>query len=297
MSAHRLARSPSWRDLARPRLSRGAVRRARLESVALIPLVAGVLAFYRARNDLLGPAWDTPVRVVTAVALVALGWQFARGIGRSFAPNLYSRVDTATAGTIDFVIRLLTLAITAVVALRIAGLGLRTLALSGAVTAVVGGLAAQQTLGNLIAGTVLVSARTFRVGERVRLIGGPLAGAVEGVVASLGVIYTTLLRGADRVMVPNSVVLTVAVVPLREPDGIDLRVRLARGVTLRRLQRELQSSLRTPSRGVPDISLEEVDRDGVVVRIVAVPRRAADGPQLAAEVLEAVARLSPSAPA
>jgi small-conductance mechanosensitive channel len=39
----------------------------------------------------------------------------------------------------------------------------------GAGTAVVIGLAGQQTLGNVIAGTVLINARTFRVGERVRL--------------------------------------------------------------------------------------------------------------------------------
>ena len=45
-------------------------------------------------------------------------------------------------------------------------------------TAVVAGLAAQQTLANVIAGTVLLSARPFRVGERVRLQGGGLAGSV-----------------------------------------------------------------------------------------------------------------------
>ena len=38
------------------------------------------------------------------------------------------------------------------------------------------GLAAQQTLGNLIAGMVLLSARPFRVGERVRLQAGGIAG-------------------------------------------------------------------------------------------------------------------------
>ena len=62
-------------------------------------------------------------------------------------------------------------------------------------TAVVFGLAAQQTLGNLIAGMVLLSARPFRVGERVRLQAGAVGGSVEGIVSSLGLLYTTL-RGA-----------------------------------------------------------------------------------------------------
>lgn len=38
--------------------------------------------------------------------------------------------------------------------------------------AVVVGLAAQQTLGDLIAGMVLIAARPFRVGDRVRLQAG-----------------------------------------------------------------------------------------------------------------------------
>ncbi len=78
-----------------------------------------------------------------------------------------------------------------------AGIEAKTLALGGAFTAVILGLAAQQTLGNLFAGTVLLSARPFRVGERVRLQGGPLAGQVEGIVSSLGLLYTTFATGED----------------------------------------------------------------------------------------------------
>jgi hypothetical protein len=42
-------------------------------------------------------------------------------------------------------------------------------------------------------------------------------------------------------------------------------------------------------RDVPRILLEELDGDDVVVRIQATPERASDGPQLATEVLNAVA--------
>ena len=59
-----------------------------------------------------------------------------------------------------------------------------SLAVGGAFTAVVFGLAAQQTLGNLIAGMVLLSARPFRVGELVRLQAGPLAGRTEGALSA-----------------------------------------------------------------------------------------------------------------
>jgi hypothetical protein len=96
-----------------------------------------------------------------------------------------------------------------------AGLEPRTLAVSGAIVAVVFGLAAQQTLGNLIAGVVLISVRPFRVGDRVRLQSGGLAGEIEGVVSTLGLLYTTFARGEDSIIVPNNIVLASAVVPLR----------------------------------------------------------------------------------
>ncbi len=112
-----------------------------------------------------------------------------------------------------------------ILALRIAGVNAGALAVGGAFTAVVLGLAAQQRLGGIFAGIVLQSTRPFRVGERVRLVGGALAGSLEGTVTSLGLFYTTLTQGADRLLVPNSVLMQLVVVPLREPDKVDVRAR------------------------------------------------------------------------
>ena len=284
------ARVAGWRELGLPRhLSRRAVKRARIQSLVLLPLLVGVLVVYSYRDQLFGHDWDTAVRFVTAGALISLGWQFARDVGRAFGPTFLRRMEPATAGTVGFLIRLVTLAVILVVALRIAGLRPRTLELGGAVTAVIFGLAAQQTLGNLFAGTVLLSARPFRVGDRVRLQAGPLAGTIEGVVSALGLLYTILSRGEDAILVPNSVVLSSAVVPLREPTGVDLRARLRPGVTPTDVEELLRERITTPMRGPPRITLEELDGDEVVVRIAATPLNPADGPGLAAEVLQTVA--------
>src|SRR3954469_17785740 len=288
--------SHSWRDVGLAReLSRRAVKRARIQSLVLLPMLVAVLVLYGYREKIFGHAYDTPVRIVTFLALISLGWQFARDAGRALAPTLFRRMDPGTAGTVGFLLRLLTMVVAVLIALRIAGvgpgsagLGPRPLALGGAFTAVVVGLAAQQTLGNLFAGMVLLSARPFRVGERVRLQGGGLAGTVEGVVSSLGLLYTTLASGDDSIMVPNSVVLNVAIVPLREPEGIDLRARLRPGLTPLDVQEMLQSEIETPMRESPRISLEELDGDQVVVRIFATPERPSDGPKLASEVLDVV---------
>jgi small-conductance mechanosensitive channel len=137
---------------------------------------------------------------------------------------------------------------------------------------------------------VLLSARPFRVGDRVRLQGGPLAGQLEGTVSSLGLLYTTFAKGEDSIMVPNSVVLNSAVIPLREPEAVNLRARLRPGMTPSDLQELLESSLRTPLRDPPRITLEELDGEEVVVRIAATPRIAAEGRQLASELLGIVSR-------
>ena len=282
-------RSHSWREVGLARqLSRRAVKRARIQSIVLLPVLAGLYLAFVHRRALFGGAYDVPVRIGVVIGLIMVGWQFARDVGRSVGPSLFRRLDPGTAGTIGFLIRLFAMLVTIVVALRVAGLVPRTLALGGAFTAVIVGLAAQQTLANLIAGLVLLSARPFRVGDRVRMQAGGLAGSTEGVVSSLGLLYTTLAHGEDAIMVPNSVVLSSAVIPLREPSGVDLRARLRPGVTPLDVQSLLNATIATPVRESPRIILEEIDGDEVVVRVQATPERAADGPALATEILTAL---------
>jgi small conductance mechanosensitive channel len=269
-------------------------RRARREAIVLVPLVAGIVLLWVYREDLFGT--DVPVRIATAVLLAAVGWRFARDLGRALGPRLLARFDPGTASTVGFVVQLVTLVVVAIVALRLVDLDPRAIALGGAVTAVVLGLAAQNTLGNLIAGTVLLSARPFRIGERVRMQGGSLGAEIEGTVVSLGLIYTTLGRGEERILVPNNSVLGASIVPLRQPSGVDLRARLEPGVKPSDLQRLLAEQVSTPTRDEPQISLEEVYGDYVRVRITAAPVADTDGPRLADEVLAAVAGVAASSP-
>jgi small-conductance mechanosensitive channel len=279
-----------WFDLGAAReLSRRAAKRARVQLLVLTPLLGGLFVLYSYRDRLFPRGWDGAVRILLAAAIIALGWQLARDSGRALRPILTRQLEPATAGTVGFLIRLWTMLLVAVVALRVAGLAEHTLAIGGAVTAVLVGLAAQQTFGNVIAGTMLASAQPFRVGERVRMQGGPLAGTVEGTVSSLGLLYTVLAQGEDAIMIPNAVVMNVAVVPLRQPNAVNVRARLRAGTTPAEVERVLREQIDTPMRGAPRVTLEELDADEVVVRISATPLRPTDGPNLASEVLEATA--------
>jgi small conductance mechanosensitive channel len=267
--------------------ARSRAKRARAEVLLLLPLLVAVLFAYQHRMELFGV--DMPVRIACVVALVILGWALARDVGRAVGPILFKRLDPGTAGTLGFLIRLFTIGLAVLVALRIAGLKPETLAVGGALTAVLFGLAAQQTIGNLIAGTVLLSARPFRVGDRIRLHSGAMAGRIEGTIAGLGLLYTIMRRGEDPIMVPNSVVLASAVEPLREPNKVDLLARFPREVRPSHVQDIVQRGISVPTIDRPHIELEEVDGDEMLVRIEATPRSHEDGPQLADEVLAAVA--------
>jgi small conductance mechanosensitive channel len=284
------SRTEVWRQVGLgEEISPKGANKARGGALILIALIVGVLIGFDHRRQIFGTG-GTPVRAGTVAALVVLGWALARNLGRGLAPALYRRMDPGTAGVVGFLVRLMTIAVMTIVALRVAGLDAGALAVGGAFTAVVFGLAAQQTLGNLFAGLVLLSTRPFRVGERVELRGGALAGKVDGIAGSLGLFYTTLISGADRIMVPNSVILNLAVIPLREPDRVEMRARFDASTTPSEVERQLEDAISVPTRRAPDITLEELDGDDLVLKIAATPLNPQDGAQLAADVLEVARR-------
>lgn len=283
-------RTEEWKQVGlSDELDRRNVHRAQGEIVLFLLLAAGVIFLFSERQTLF-PGYGTPVRIATVAALIVLGWLLARALGQGFGPTLFRRMDPGTAGTVGFVIRLVTIAAVAIIGLRIAGVRAGTLAVGGAFTAVVLGIAAQQPLGNLFAGIVIQGTRPFRVGERVRLLSGLLGGTLEGTVSSLGLFYTTLVDGTERKMVPNSQLLNAAVVPLREAERVELRARFDADVSPSAIQERLAKKITVPTNYPPYISLEEIDRDEVVLRISATPVYSADSGRLAEEILAVTRR-------
>jgi small-conductance mechanosensitive channel len=289
-------RSEAWERVGlNVTVNERAVRRARIEIAVLVPLLIAVLVLYDNRSDILGAKtardYSNWIQWGTVVVLLVVGWALARAIGRAAGPTMFRRMDPGTAGTVGFIIRLITLAITILIALSVAGVNTASLIAGSAFTAVVLGLAAQQTLGNLFAGLVLLTARPFRVGERVRLQAGALGGIHEGIVSSLGLMYTTLARGEDQIMIPNSGVIS-AVVPLREPEPVDVRVRISSGIRPSQVQAILDEQVSTATRSAPNVLLEEIDGDDVVVRVQATPEHADEGARLADEVIQALSSVT-----
>jgi small-conductance mechanosensitive channel len=262
-------------------------RRARRQLLYLVPLLASVVVAYVYRTELFGT--DKPVRLATAGALVIIGWAFARSLGRAFQPYLVRWLEPGAAGVAGFLVRLVALIATVLVSLRIAGLRPGTLAVGGAFTAVIIGLAAQQTFGNMFAGVVLLSARPFQVGDRVRFNGFGMD--VEGTVAAHGLLYVTMTDGADQIMVPNNTALAMSIRPIREPPAVDMRARMPQGVDPEMIRERLDQAVTVRTRRSPHIALEEYDGDEIVVHITATPEQDPEGGRLAREVLQAIAEL------
>ena len=294
-------RSQAWADAGLEfEINRHAVRTASRRLVVEIPvLFAVVIAEAQALDHIRhlanqtskahpdGLTWivgKTPVKIAAVILVLALGWLISRDLSK-VAPALFKRMDPATAGTVEFAIRFISVAATVLGGFAVAGISLQAVAVGGAFTAVVLGLAAQQTLGNVFAGMVLLTARPFRLGERVRLQAGVLAGSIEGIVASLGLLYTTLSRGDERVMIPNTVVLSATIVPVREPESVDVKVTLGPGVRPSHVQAVLDANISTPTRKTPRVLLEEISGASVVVRVQATPERSSDGARLADEII------------
>jgi small-conductance mechanosensitive channel len=80
---------------------------------------------------------------------------------------------------------------------------------------VVLGIAAQQSLGNVFAGLVLMLARPFGVGDHVRVRSGALGGIFDACVREMSLTYVTMSTDDGDLKVPNSAMLAAGVCQLR----------------------------------------------------------------------------------
>ena len=133
------SRTQVWREVGLgSEIDSAAARRSKGGAVLLLALIGGVLFCVTERKTLF-PGSGLEVRIATVILLVLLGWGLPRLLVRGFAPALYRRLEPGTAGTIGFLLRLVTILAMTIVALRIAGLTGSTLAVGGGFTAVVVG--------------------------------------------------------------------------------------------------------------------------------------------------------------
>ena len=126
--------------------------------------------------------------------------------------------DKATAASVRLILTIVGLVVVLLVALTILHIGVSQLLLGGAITGVVLGIAAQQSLGNMFAGIVLLVARPFRAGDHVRVRSGALGGIFDGHVVSMGLTYVVFTTDEGTMLVPNLTLLAAAIVRSPQPQ-------------------------------------------------------------------------------
>src|SRR5262249_15651593 len=93
------------------------------------------------------------------------------------------------AAVVRYTILLLGFVITLVCTLALLRVPIGQFVVGGALTTILIGIAAQQSLGNVFAGLVLLFSRPFLVGDRILVRSGALSGPIEGTVTEIGIVY------------------------------------------------------------------------------------------------------------
>ncbi|HUA30225.1 MAG TPA: mechanosensitive ion channel domain-containing protein [Streptosporangiaceae bacterium] len=149
----------------------------------------------------------------TAVAFCLLAGIGTIGLGNKTREVLERSVGTSHAAVVRFAVLVIGGLSTIVVTLQLLNIAVTQLVVGGALTGVLVGIAAQQSLANVFAGIVLLMARPFRVGDQVGIRSGALSGLLEGTVSEVSITYVTLATANGPIHVPNSQVLAAAVGP------------------------------------------------------------------------------------
>jgi small-conductance mechanosensitive channel len=159
--------------------------------------------------------------IASGCALLAavLGVAASRTAAREVHRVAVARAGEVAATPLRLAVLLGGYLIVAISVCDLVGLQLRQLLVGGAITGIILGLAAQPVLGNLFAGLVLLFARPYVPGQRVRVMSGALNGPLVGVIVSAGLLYTVLETADGPLNIPNSSLLASAVGPsAAEPE-------------------------------------------------------------------------------
>lgn len=222
---------PLWKELRRARSERPPGTpptvppppKARFGIAIFSGLVAvAALALYNAEGGSLTRRASME-KHIWAASMAGVFLVFGSIAVRSVATQIGRLVHVGGGPTAGAAIRLIfTIAgtvVVAVVTIGILGVQATRLLAAAGVTGVIIGLAAQQSLGNVFAGVVLMVARPFSVGQRIRIRSGTLGGIFDAEVHGMGLTYVDLVTEDGPLKIPNLGMLAAGVGPAPEPKA------------------------------------------------------------------------------
>jgi len=160
--------------------------------------------------------WVTLLVLALIAVFVLSGLVATRSLGRELARVVTARGNAEAGNAIRLLGFIAGYTIVGFGVLTLLHVNLANLLVGGAITGVVVGIAAQQTLGNFFAGLVLLFARPYVPGQRVRITSGAMGGPFQGVITGSGLMYTTIDTHDGLISMPNSGLLAAAIGPAPE---------------------------------------------------------------------------------
>ncbi len=198
--------------------------------IALVLAIAVIVAVQIWGHPLLGKNPQTDAldhrtgQIITyggAVLVLVLGLIAIFELTGKTRDRLQPVIGSAHAGVLRYALLLIGVFLLLLLTFDLANIPVAQLLVGGAVTGVLLGIAAQQSLANLFAGLVLLFARPFRVGEQVRFRSGALGGVIEGAVTDISLTYVRVASAEGVLLLPNSQVLAAVIgsVPASRRDS------------------------------------------------------------------------------
>jgi len=163
------------------------------------------------------PRVEPRVVIWTATAVfVVAGIATTRRLARWLGHVVGSRTPATTGRVLRLIASIAGYVIVLFGTLGLVSVPIDHLLVGGVLTGVVLGIAAQQVLGNVFAGAVLLLAHPFGIGDHIRVRSGALGGELNGVVRGMNLTYVTLRTDDGVLNIPNSGMLAAAVGPWKK---------------------------------------------------------------------------------
>lgn len=210
---------------ARPHLIRAALTAAIAVAAGIGASLFGQLQEVERPSGAMDPATEAEIAIALlgAVILLAAGILAVRSLGTAIRKASGSRSEDPRGASLAFIVSVIGYLVVIVATMGVLGVNLEGLLLGGALTGVVLGIAAQQTIGNFFAGIVLLAVRPFTIGEHVVLRSGPIGGEYEGRITDMTLFYVHMVTQQGVVALPNAAVLASAVGPGAKAVVVDPR--------------------------------------------------------------------------
>jgi small-conductance mechanosensitive channel len=157
------------------------------------------------------------VNIAAALAFCLLAIAAVVGFASKTRDAMQPVTGRAHAAVVRYTIVLAGSITALIITLGLLKVPLEQLLVGGAVTSIILGIAAQQSLSNVFSGIVLLLSHPFGVGDAVHVRSGAMGGPIEGIVTEIGISYVSVETAEGLIHLPNSQVLASAVGPAQEP--------------------------------------------------------------------------------